>query len=226
MLPRLFGKKVAPPLSNPLNFIVIPKGAAISSHDWSMGEALHLFCTYATEDALFTESDLPSNSVAVFRAYEFANELSNWTIIGWLGSTSGTRPVAQTVTGLRLIGADDEADVLEQAGLAWSAKTPRDEFGESADKFKLSPEQEGALVGRCSQWVRASPETIILGDGASDTVYKETMKRLHLCNPNYRSRAAVLNERRARAGLKPVERDGGTPQTLPQLVAEMQALFG
>lgn len=223
MTPRLFGRKIAKPFSRELDVILVPMGAANSRDDWALGEALHMFCVYAQEQALFAEDELPADAVSVFRAYEFANDLSNWTISGWFQSASSNRPVAQTVTGLELIGADSVARILEQAGEAWEVGRRDSSQSEPMDRFRLSREQEESLVGLCSQWVRSSPRTVILGDGAADAVYKETMKRLYLCNPEYPAREAVQNDRRARLGLTPSVRERGALRTLEQLIAEVKS---
>lgn len=223
MTRAIFGKRQTPPIPAPgplLNAVLVPRGAAASSDIWSMGEALHLFVTDAQERSLFRLEELPADAVAVFRAYELANELANWTLGGWHGNMRpDAERIDQTIAGLRLVGSSELADVAALASIAWSA-------GKPLDGFETNRDQEDALMPQCSAWVRHSPLTRVLGDGGLDTVYKETMKALGRCNPAYPRRRVIENDARQRRGLKPKPPIEGNPCTLEDLIAEMQARYG
>lgn len=216
-----FGKRQQS--ANCLDRILIPGGAAASADEWSLSEALHLFVTEACERALFTRDELPADALAVLGAYHVANELvEGYTIGGWLSERE--RPVILVAHGLRMIGAADLAELLEVA-----ARAPRTE-GEpserSANPAALGPQRWESLISLCSQWVRQSPLTVVLGDGRLDTEYKQLMLQLCRCNAHYAERRQAEDERRTRLRLAPRPRIEGPATTLEQLIAEMRRLHG
>ncbi len=206
-----FGRRTTPVTAGPtcLSRILIPQGAAQADDDWSMGEALHLFISDAVERSLFTLDELPAEAVAVFRAYELGNELSNITLASWF-STFGTDPtrVQQTHQGLETIGA---------LSLARDFETIR-----QGETTQISPVDEQAVVGQCSAWVRRWSGTMVLGDGNHDEHYKRVMRELARCNPAYGERWSTLNAHRAGRNLAPVTRIEGSPTNLDELIAEMR----
>lgn len=226
MFRRQFGKRELPSRTNEIDIILIPGGAAASADAWALGEALLMFITEAQQRALFQLNELPPDAIAVCRAYEFGNALGDWTVGGWFSSSSGARPVAETIRGLRLIGANDVADLLHEAANVWTSGGPEDARAAAMERFNTSREQEKPLIGQCSEWVRAWPRTMILGDGKLDITYKEVMKQLYRCNLEYVRRRTAENQRRMRLGLKPAAQAQGKPCTLEELIAEIERQHG
>jgi len=221
MIRASFGKRLSHlPTAPVIQVVLVPKGAAASSDIWAMGEALHMFVAEAQERALFRIEGLPQDAIAVFRAYELASALSNWTLGDWHREMRLTpEQIDQTILGLRLIGSNEIADVAARAKIAWLA-------GEPLDQFTTSREMEEPLIGQCSAWVRHSPLTRVLGDGQRDTVYKEVMKALGRCNPNYARRRVAEDEGRRMRRIRPLAPLEGEPCTLDELIAEMQLRYG
>lgn len=209
-----------------LDRILVPLGAVNLDETWSLGEALHLFVKEAVDHSLFVLGELPIDAVAVFRAYEFANGLADWTISGWFTNFDPTpRRVEDIVRGLKRIGADQTATLVEQAGQIWAGSGDFKSAAE-ADRFDTTSVGEAKLIAQSSLWVRESPLTVVLGDGGRETVYKQVMLQLFRCNPAYPERRKAQDERRIRLRLKPVGPSPYQPCSLDELIAEMQMRHG
>jgi hypothetical protein len=208
--------------------IFVPRGAVASAEEWSLSEALDIFVRVSCDRALFTPAELPADAVAVLEAYYFANALFNHTIGGWLTSTSGKRPVSDVARGLRLIGESTMAERVEAVAAVRQSAASEAAAIEAMQRLEADWEwiEEEHLIRQCSDWVRHSPLTVVLGDGALDTVYKQVMQQLFRCNAHYAERKAAEDEVRMRMGLQPKAQLQGTLCTLDQLIAEMQRLHG
>lgn len=225
MIRPVFGKRPAVP--NRLDVILVPQGAVASAREWSLSEALDLFVAVAREDALFTPDELPADAVAVLEVYLFANDLlEGYGFPEWFGRARSIHWVEAIARGLRLLAAPGMADKLEQAAALWQAGGPHAERDAALQRVRPTEEEHGPLIRRCSEWVRHSPLTVVLGDGGRDTVYKQVMQQLFRCNAHYAERKAVEDERRIRMRLQPKPQLQGTRCTLDQLIAEMQRLHG
>ncbi|UUR07361.1 hypothetical protein [Sphingomonas glaciei] len=200
----VFGRKMAS-LPKRLDVVLAPQGAANSSRQWSLAEALAMFMDHATEDAFFEPHELIADGWAAFRAYRWAGEIDSRPLSDWLaGSTEAERSAVRF--GLELIGRRDVAACLE----AGSEPHPTPDMMEIA-----------AEVG---DWLRRQEWLVILGDGDKDFVYKEVMKRLHRTNPQAAARAGTRRLSRAQAERLADPAIAGPTVAIGALIAEVERL--
>lgn len=221
----VFGKRA--PVPNRLGVILVPRGAVASAQEWSLAEALDMFVAVAREDALFTPEELPADAVAVLEAYYFANDLlEGYGFPEWFGRTRNILRVEAISRGLRLIAAPEVADKFLQAAALWQAGGADAERDAALASLRPTSEEHEPFISWCSDWVRHSPLTVVLGDGGLDTVYKQVMLQLFRCNARYAERKTAEDERRVGMRLQPKAQLQGTHCTLDRLIAEMQRLHG
>lgn len=226
MIRFLFGKKPSPPTQ--LHRVLIPQGAAASPAQWSMAEALVAFVMAATERALFRWDELPAHAVAVFRSYQLAGDLDGKGIDYLFCNENYAAKAGEVVQGLRLIEMNALADVIQSASDAWIACSDQSAVVQQAtmQRFAEYHAQQDGIAQRCSDWIRSSDLTLVLGDGRLDTVYKEVMKQLYRCNPYYAERRTAADQHRTRLGLRPVGPPALGPCSLEQLIADTEQKWG
>lgn len=202
----VFGRKAAAvpaPVPPGLAVVIVPRGAVDSAHRWSLAEALAIFVDHAREDALFATHELVADAVAVAAAYRWSGEIDSRSNGEWLAATSDDE-VEAVRYGLRLIGRSDLADHL-----------PAD-FGPGAAPDVL------AFAAEVSDWVRAQPWLLVLGDGDTDRVFKEVMKRLFRANPAFAARAPGHRFTKAQIERRSAPGVAGPTTSLDGLIAEAE----
>lgn len=206
MLRPLFGRKKAEAvLAAPtdLALVLVPRGAAESKQDWSLAEALAMFVDHATEDALFEPAELVPDAVAVFSAYRWSGEIDSRSNSEWREEASPAE-VASVRMGLELIGRNGLAEHLD---------------------FDFSPREQPdslEIASALSAWLRQQSWLRILGDGDTDRLYKEVMKRLFRANPHFAERALKARFTKAQIARHADPAVAGPPANVDVLIAEVE----